>query len=67
MKYCGIQHCKITPNWPQANAQAEKFMKNINKMAKTATEEQKSLKQPLFKFLRNYRATPHVTSAVATD
>nr|XP_039269965.1 uncharacterized protein LOC120344719 [Styela clava] len=53
---------KITPLWPRGNAQAENFMKPLNKAIKTATVEGKSWKQELYKFLRNYRATPHVTT-----
>nr|XP_039266337.1 uncharacterized protein K02A2.6-like [Styela clava] len=62
MDYCGIHHQKITPLWPRGNAQAENFMKPLNKAIKTATVEGKSWKQELYKFLRNYRATPHVTT-----
>ena len=42
--------------------QAENFMKLLNKAIKTATVEGKSWRQELYKFLRNYRATPHVTT-----
>lgn len=62
MEYCGIRHRKITPLWPRANAQAESFMKPLNKAIKAANVEKKSWKQELYKFLRNYRATPHVTT-----
>lgn len=62
MEYCGIRHRKITPLWPRANAQAENFMKPLNKAIKSATAEGKSWRQELYKFLRNYRATPHVTT-----
>ena len=65
MEYCGIKHRKITPLWPRANAQAENFMKSLGKAIKTATVEQKSWRQEMYKFLRNYRATPHVTTGRA--
>ena len=32
----GFKHQKITPLWPEANGHAEGFMKNIDKVAKTA-------------------------------
>lgn len=62
MEYCGTRHRRITPLWPRANAQAENFMKPLNKAIKAATVEGKSWKKQMFKFLRNYRATPHVTT-----
>lgn len=62
MEYCGIKHRRITPLWPRSNAQSENFMKPLNKAIKSATVEGKSWKQELYKFLRNYRATPHTTT-----
>ena len=60
-----IKHRKITPLWPRANAQAEGFMKPLNKAIKAATVEGQSWRQEMHKFLRNYRATPHVTTGKA--
>ena len=62
MKACGIKHRKIIPLWPRANAQAEGFMKPLQKAIKTAIVDGKSWKQEMYKFLRNYRATPHSTT-----
>ena len=31
-KHLGFQHRKITPYWPQANGEAERMMKNLNKV-----------------------------------
>lgn len=59
-----ITHRKITPLWPQANAEAETFMKPLKKCMQTASIERKNLKQELHKFLMNYRATPHCTTKV---
>ena len=64
-KYLGFTHRKITPLWPRANAEAERFMSNIGKIIQTAQIEQKAWKQELNKFLRNYRATPHSTTGVS--
>ena len=66
-KFCeqnGIRHRKITPLWPRANALAENFMKPLSKAIKTATLEGRNWKTEMYKFLRNYRATPHVTTGV---
>jgi hypothetical protein len=65
MESLGIDHQKITPYWPEANGQAENFMKNIGKTVKCAQLEGKPWKQELCQFLRNYRATPHSSTGVA--
>ena len=57
-----IEHKPITPRHPQANGLAENFNRMVNKVVCTATIERKSWKQELYKFLRNYKATPHLTT-----
>ena len=61
----GFRHRKITPYWPRANAEVERFMRTAKKVVKTATIENKDWKQELNCFLRNYRATPHSTTGIA--
>ncbi|XP_014667395.1 PREDICTED: uncharacterized protein K02A2.6-like [Priapulus caudatus] len=63
-KYLGIKHHRVTPLWPQANGEVERFMRNLGKVTRAAAVEHKSWKQELFKYLRNYRATPHSTTGV---
>lgn len=58
-KYIGFVHRKITPLWPRANAQAESFNKPIMKSIRTARLEGKNWHQEMYKFLRQYRSTPH--------
>ena len=58
-RWIGVRHRKITPLWPQANGEAERFMKNLNKVSAAATAEGRCWKQEIFKFLRNYRSAPH--------
>ncbi|XP_061759305.1 uncharacterized protein K02A2.6-like [Nerophis ophidion] len=61
--YLGFHHRKITPYWPQANAVVESFNRPLIKAVHTAMVEGKPWKQELYKFLRNYRATPpHTTN-----
>ena len=60
--YLGFRHRKITPLWPRANGEAERFMRTIGKVVKGAVIEQRPAKQEINKFLRNYRATPHSTT-----
>lgn len=60
--HLGFKHRKITPLWPQANGEAERFMKTIGKAIRAAHSEHRSWKQELYNFLRDYRATPHSTT-----
>ena len=59
VKYLGIKHSRITPFWPQSNSSAENFNRRIRKVVQSSKLEQKNWKQELYRFLRNYRATPH--------
>ena len=61
----GFTRRKVTPYWPRANGGAERFMKNLGKVMKTSTSEGKPWKQKLNKFLRNYRAKPHISTIIA--
>ena len=58
----GFKHRKITPLWPRANAEVERFMKTIKSAIRAARVERKCWKQEMFRFLRNYRATPHCST-----
>ena len=57
-------HRKITPLWPQANAEAETLMKPLEKCMQTASIEHKNPRIELQTFLMNYLATPHCTTKV---
>ena len=58
--HLGFHHRKITPRWPEANGEAERFMRTLKKALRTAMV----WKQELYSSLRNYRATPHSTTGV---
>ena len=60
----GFKHRKITPNWPEANGEVERFMRNLKKVIRTANVESRPYKQVLYRFLRSYRATPHSSTGV---
>ncbi|CAE1296729.1 unnamed protein product [Acanthosepion pharaonis] len=60
----GFKHRKITPLWPQANAETGRFMRTVKKSIKAALIKGRSWKQELFKFLLDYRTTPHCTTGV---
>ena len=64
-QHMGFHHRKITPLWPKANSESERFMRTLNKTLCAAHLEDKNWQQELFLFLRNYRATPHSTTAVS--
>jgi hypothetical protein len=60
-----INHRLVTPYWPQANVEAESFMKPLGKAVKAAKMEGKYWKAELHGFLLDYRTTPHCTTGVA--
>jgi len=59
MKWAGVESRCVTPEDPEANGLAENFMKNVKKIWHSAIVEKKNPRQELYKFLRNYRSTPH--------
>ena len=59
--YLGFKHPRVTPLWPEANGEVERFMKTFGKVLHTTS----NWKQQMYQFLRNYRATPHCTTGVA--
>ena len=63
-KYMGFKHRKITPLWPRANGETERFMKTIKKSIKSSIAQGLSIKQEMNKFLLAYRATPHCSTGV---
>ena len=60
----GIRHRKITPLWPAANAQVERFNKTLEKTIRIALVEGKNWRSELFVFLMNYQNTLHSTTGV---
>ena len=64
MEEQGIQHQKKTPIWSQANSEAERFMKPLNKAIRAAHAEGQDWHKELFVFLLNYHSTPHITTGV---
>ena len=64
-KYLGFRHRKITPLWPQANSQAERINQPQMKTIRAAKIQGRNWRQELFKFLQNYRMTPHASTKSA--
>jgi len=65
VKHSGFIHRKITPYWPQANGEAERFMRTLQKCIRAAIIEKSNWKQAMNQFLLNYRATPHSTTKIS--
>ena len=65
MEEKGIKHSRITPLWPQANSEAENFMKPVTKAIRAAHADGRDWQKDLYQFLLNYRATPHSTTGFA--
>ncbi|XP_053388040.1 uncharacterized protein K02A2.6-like [Mercenaria mercenaria] len=63
--YMGFKHRKITPLWPQANGECERFMRSIGKAIRASHAQGTSWKQDMYSYLRNYRATPHASTNIS--
>ncbi|XP_033108675.1 uncharacterized protein K02A2.6-like [Anneissia japonica] len=64
-EYHGFKHKRITPLWPRANAEVERFMSNLKKTLLTASIEHRNTQQVLYEYLRQHRATPHTTTQIS--
>ena len=59
MKWAGIKAIQISPDDPEANGLAENFIKVLQKIWHISKIEGKNPKQEIYKYLQQYRATPH--------
>ena len=64
MKSKAINHRRITPLWPQANGEIERFMTSLSKIIQAAHIEGKDWEEEMLKFLMAYRVTPHSATKV---
>ena len=62
---CGVEHREITPGHPEANGEAERFMRTLNRAIRAAAAEGVNYKTRLPTFLRMYRATPHASTGIS--
>ena len=60
----GFRHHCVTPLHPQANGEAENFMKLLNKTEQRARIENKPVRLAIQKLLTGYRSTPHPATGV---
>ena len=61
----GFQHRKVTPLWPRANGEVERFVKTLKKSIKPTKIEGKNWRKALQAFLHNFCTTPHTTTGIA--
>lgn len=63
-KQNAIIHHRITPYWPQANGEIERFMIPMMKVIQSAYVEQRDWENCLHEFLLAYRTTPHSSTNI---
>ena len=61
----GFKHRKVTPLWPEANGEVERFMKTLNKFIRIQNINNRNWKSELPTFLRHYRSTAHTSTKVS--
>ena len=61
----GIKHRKVTPLWPRANGEVERFNRVLNKYVKSRVVENLSWQTGLNAFLYAYRVTPHCSTGAS--
>ena len=59
----GIKHQKVTPRWPQANAEVERFNKTIEKAIRTAHAEGKDWRRDSYRSVAGTRAQNQGTTS----
>jgi len=59
-----IKHRHVTPYWPRANGEIERFMIPLTKIMATANLEGKDYLEEVENFLMAYRVTPHTTTKI---
>ena len=60
-----FHHRKVTPLWPEANGEAERFLQTISKHVRTSMVENVNWKAQLPQFLMLYHATPHSSTKMS--
>ena len=60
----GNTHRRITPEWPRAKGECERFMRNLNKVIQAAHIEGQRWQQEVLDFVKNYRASLHSATGI---
>ena len=61
----GIKHRKVTPYWPAANGEVERFIGVLKQAIQRFRVEKVDWRTEIYTFLFNYRNTPHTTTGAA--
>lgn len=61
----GFRLKHITPEWPRANGEVERFNKTMKEAVQKGVIENRTFTESVQRFLRMYRATPHSTTEVS--
>ena len=61
----GIKHRKVTPYWPAANGEVERFNGVLKQAIQRFRVEKADWRTEIYTFLFNYRNTPHTTTGAA--
>ncbi|XP_064468936.1 uncharacterized protein K02A2.6-like [Ornithodoros turicata] len=61
----GFRHHRVTPLWPEANGEAERFIQTLMKAIKTCHVEEQNWMQKMHDFLLCYRASAHTTTKLS--
>ena len=61
----GFHHRRVTPGWPEANGDVERFMQRIKNSARIASMEGRPVGDEIRRGVRAYRATAHPTTGKA--
>jgi len=62
-----FKHSKITPEHPQSNPMAERFMGNLNKQIRCSKVLEEEWKPKVQTFVEDYKATPHSTTLISPN
>ena len=65
LTFNGVKHRRVTPLWPQANGEVERFMASLGKVLRNAKAADIDKEVALREFLRAYHETPHSTTKFA--
>ena len=55
----------ITPEWPRANGEVERFNRTMKEAVQKGSLENRTIRETAGSFMRSYRATPHTVTMVS--
>ena len=64
LQQCGINHHRVTPLWPRADGEVERFNRVLKKAIQTSHSEGKNWKFEIYTFLLAYRTTAHSVTGI---